>query len=371
MPQDSLIDRISQLVRIQSTADRPRDLQRAIHTLEVRLAKNNAITVELFERNGKPSLLAYCGPKRPERFQLILNGHVDVVTGQDSQFKPVVTNNKLYGRGALDMKATALVMTEVFMKTATRLPYPLGLQIVSDEEVGGAHGTKYQIEQGVTADFVIAGECTPVATICNQSRGLCWARLTFSGTSAHSAYPWDGSNAVVRASDYIRRLLAQYPVPTHKEWLTTVNVASFGAPNVEYNRVPDAATVTIDIRYVPGDTNFINMTTALRFLQSLDSDVTVTIENFGSCHFTDPQEPYTQQLTQAIYVTQRQSATFIQKHGAADVRYYSEAGIPAVTFGLQGSGPHSDDEYLDLSSIETYAQTLQYFVEHATAPNSK
>jgi len=43
---------------------------------------------------------------------------------------------------------------------AEELKYPIALQIVTDEEVGGFHGTKFQVENGVNAEFVIATEPT-------------------------------------------------------------------------------------------------------------------------------------------------------------------------------------------------------------------
>ena len=41
-------------------------------------------------------------------------------------------------------------MADVFRELAADLPYPLGLQLVTDEEVGGYDGTAHQIERGVS-----------------------------------------------------------------------------------------------------------------------------------------------------------------------------------------------------------------------------
>ncbi|MEO0166863.1 MAG: hypothetical protein ABIL39_12075, partial [candidate division WOR-3 bacterium] len=52
------------------------------------LKDNKNLTIGQFERNQKPSVLIYKGKKRPERFKIILNAHLDVVAGKPEQFKP-------------------------------------------------------------------------------------------------------------------------------------------------------------------------------------------------------------------------------------------------------------------------------------------
>ncbi|HEU4346297.1 MAG TPA: M20 family peptidase, partial [Actinoplanes sp.] len=87
-----LLDDAAALIAIRSTADRPDDLRRALGFMLDRLGPG--FTVERF-------------------------------------------------------KVAALVLAEVFRRHAPGLPYPLGLQLVTDEEVGGFDGTAHQIAQGV------------------------------------------------------------------------------------------------------------------------------------------------------------------------------------------------------------------------------
>src|SRR5262249_56738237 len=66
--------------------------------------------------------------------------------------------DRLYARGAQDMKVSALVEAQVYRELAGGLPYPLALQLVTDEEVGGRDGTLHQIERGVSGEFVVIGQ---------------------------------------------------------------------------------------------------------------------------------------------------------------------------------------------------------------------
>ncbi|HEU4914242.1 MAG TPA: M20 family metallopeptidase [Candidatus Saccharimonadales bacterium] len=365
MTDQTFIETVQKLIAIQSTTDRPDDLRDALAIIAGIISQVPGLTVEHFEEHGKPSLLAYKGNRRPERFTVLLNGHVDVVPGRPEQFEPFVKEDKLYGRGALDMKTTALLMTQVFCDIAPKVPYALGLQMVTDEEVGGAHGTKLHIRQGVTADFVIAGEFTPPGKICNESRGICWLEVDFAGQAAHSAYPWNGTNAILKAQAFTQKLLEAYPVPPSDTWTTTVNIASLETTNSTFNRVPDAAKLKLDIRYVAEDPVFASEQTMLAFMQGLDPSAKITVVEFEPSHFADPGNRLLKQLAASLSKETGQPTEFIKKHGASDVRYYSDHNMTAVVYGLSGSGLHSDEEYVLLSSVKTYRNTLNAFLESA------
>jgi succinyl-diaminopimelate desuccinylase len=210
MTTNQLINTITQLVAIESTAANPEGLQQAYHfMIDFLLASGKNITIERFEDNGRPSLLAYKGAVRPEKFHIILNGHLDVVPGKPEQYKAFVQNGNLYGRGVYDMKAAAVVMAQTFCEFVDSVPFALGLQLVTDEESAGKLGTLHQIERGVRSDFVICGECgrsTSVHEIANAAKGIVVAEIGFMGKSAHGAYPWKGDNAALQAHRFFSAL---------------------------------------------------------------------------------------------------------------------------------------------------------------------
>src|SRR6202030_4839450 len=168
-------------------------------------------TVERFESGGKPSALVYPDTERRE-FHVILTAHLDVVPAPPDQFRPRREGDRLFARGAQDMKVTGLLAAQVFRELAPSLPYPVALQLVTDEEVGGRDGTMHQLGRGVRGRFVIVGE-TSGLRIVNESKGMLVVRLLAVGRNAHSAYPWLGDNALVKVQSSVARLLARYPVP--------------------------------------------------------------------------------------------------------------------------------------------------------------
>ncbi|MBM2622656.1 M20 family metallopeptidase [Actinoplanes sp. LDG1-06] len=353
---DSLITRACELIAIPSTSDRPDQLARA---LEFVLAQvKSGFAVRRFESNGKPSALVH--PPGVSRFRVVLNAHLDVVPAAPAQFEPRVEGDCLYGRGAHDMKVAALVMTEVFDELAGDLP--IALQLVTDEEVGGLDGTAHQIAQGVRGDFVVIGEQSRLR-IVTESRGLAHVRLTAHGTAAHAAYPWLGSNALVTIVEAVGRLLARYPSPAAEVWRTTVNVARIDTPNRAVNQVPDEATAWIDVRFPAEDTDFTGRTAEqVAAHLSTVTGVAAEVEALGHPHHADP-DSHEVSLLRAAARSVGYEGTLLAKHGAADGRHWTAAGVDAVIFGPGGDGQHGASEYADLTTLTPYGNALRSFLK--------
>jgi len=362
MIKAEILELVKGLVSIESTADKPENLYKAVDFIGSILNGFPQIKVERFENNGKPSLLAYCGPKRPARFKVLMNGHVDVVPGNLQDFVPFVKDGKLYGRGSGDMKTAALMMTLVFCELAPKINYTLGLQIVADEEIGGFNGTKYQIDQGVKSDFVIIGEGSAACTLCPEARGICWADVRFSGRPAHGAYPWRGDNAALKAVEFVHEITKIYPVPKTEKWATTVNVAALSTANSANNRVPDDAKVSLDVRYLSGDSNFTSRQTAQGFLENLSPGAHVDITMFEPAYAIDRQNPTLQKLITAIEQDAGQQIEFVRRYGSSDARFYGASGTSAVTFGLPDHNIHADGEFIEVEWISRYRKVLEQFL---------
>jgi succinyl-diaminopimelate desuccinylase len=347
-----------ELLGVRSVAGRPEELGRA---LEVVLGvAGPGFTVERFERRGKASVLVYAGAVRP-RFRVVFNGHLDVVPGDDGQFRPRRDGALLYGRGAQDMKVAALVMAEVFREHARTLPFALGLQLVTDEEVGGFDGTGLQVERGVSADFVVIGEQSGLRVV-TESKGIAQVRLIARGVAAHAAYPWLGSNALVALQAGIGAVLGRHPTPEAEAWRTTVNLARIETGNQAVNQVPADATAWLDVRFPATDPDFAGKDAAgvAAYLGEL-SGLDVAVDNLGAPHRADPGSADVARLREAAR-QQGYGGELLRKHGAADGRFYSARGMDAVIFGPGGDGQHGPAEYLDLRTVEPYRRALIDFL---------
>jgi succinyl-diaminopimelate desuccinylase len=365
MDLDAFLAVADELLAVQSTADRPDLLLRAVDSVVDFVGPG--FRVERFESRGKPSALIYPrrdgGAGRPE-FRVVLNGHLDVVPGEPEQFRPRREGDRLYARGAQDMKVSALVEAQVFREMAERVPYPLALQLVTDEEVGGDDGTLHQIQQGVRGRFAIVGEYSRLDVVAD-SKGHAQARLLAHGRAGHGAYPWLGDNSLLKLVNTVTRIMAAYPAPTEEVWRTTVNLAKVDTPNRAFNQIPAHAEAWLDIRYPAQDTDF-NGRTAEEITGHLQAfcepGVTVALDQFGPTQHADHDLPEIKELRQAAQ-NQGYPADFIYKHGASDGAHFSGYGIPAVAFGVGGSGQHGPEEYAEIPTIAPYHRALTEFLE--------
>jgi len=365
MDTERFLAAASELLAVPSTADRPGDLYRALSFVVDFVGPG--FTVERFESGGKPSALLYHAAERPH-FQVILNAHLDVVPAPPGQFSPRRDGDRLYARGAQDMKVSALVEAQVFRELAGALPYPLALQLVTDEEIGGRNGTLHQIEQGVSGEFVVIGEHSGLR-IVTDSKGMITATLRAVGRSGHSAYPWRGDNALVKLQRSLARLLAAYPVATEEAWRTTMNLARVETPNHAYNQIPALAEAWLDIRYPPEDTNLNGKTAeevAAYLAAFCEPGVIPVVHHADPPHHADRRRPEIRSLQQAA-ASQGYRADFLRKHGAADGRFYYQRGTDAIIFGIGGDGLHGPDEYADTTTIVPYYQALREFLRNPAA----
>jgi succinyl-diaminopimelate desuccinylase len=365
MDTESLLSAADELLAVPSTDDRPADLHRALDLVLEFIGAG--YTVEEFESGGKPSVLAYRGPPRP-RFHVILNAHLDVVPAPPELFRPRRDGTRVYARGAQDMKISALVQAQVFREVGGRLPYPVALQLVTDEEVGGRDGTLHQLEQGVSGEFVIIGEHSTL-DIVTESKGIVSATLRAAGRGGHGAYPWLGDNALVKLHRSIGSVLAAYPVPTEEAWRTTVNLARIQTPNTARNQIPDAAEAWLDIRFPPQDTDFNGRTAAeiAGYLSGFcEPGVIAVVEHADPPHRADPDRPDVRALQREAR-GQGYPGNFLRKHGAGDARFYYQRGIAAVAFGIGGDGQHGPGEYADITTIAPYYEALRRFLADPAA----
>jgi succinyl-diaminopimelate desuccinylase len=380
MDTESFLTAACELLAVPSTTDRPDQLLRALdYVLDF---VGPGLTLERFESGGKPSALLHAGPAgavctdavspgagpaeadppRPH-FRVILNAHLDVVPAPPEQFRPRRDGTRLYARGAQDMKVSALVQSLVFRELAGTLPYPVALQLVTDEEVGGRDGTLHQLGLGVTGDFVVIGEHSGLR-IVTDSKGMVTATLRAVGRGGHSAYPWLADNALVKLQHSVAAVLAAYPVATQEAWRTTVNVARIQTPNLTRNQVPDLAEAWLDIRFPPQDADFTGKTpeqVASYLATFCEPGVTPIVEHADPPHHADQDGPDVRALQRAAR-GQGYSGDFLRKHGAADGRFYYQRGIDAVIFGVGGDGLHGAEEYVDITSIEPYYRALREFL---------
>ena len=164
------------------------------------------------ETLSKANLFATFGPDAPGGY--VLSGHTDVVPvdGQDwssDPFKPEIRGDKLFGRGACDMKGFIGVALSLLPEIArAKLTRPIHFALSYDEEVGcaGVRGLLDDLKAAnIRPALAIVGEPTQMKVVGAHKAGAV-LHTHCHGREGHSSAPEKGANAVMMAGEFVKML---------------------------------------------------------------------------------------------------------------------------------------------------------------------
>lgn len=350
------MERISFLTELVKVDSSEKNKANELITICSDYLSDNGINGQILENNGYKMYVATIGKGEKT---VVLNGHLDVVSGRSEQFCPYLNGEKLYGRGTADMKGGCVGIINAFVKLSKLdLNAKVMLQLVTDEETGGDNCSKFLVDNGYIGDFVICAEPTNLNP-CIQSKGIIRIDIVSSGMSAHGSRPWEGKNAILKAlSDF--KLIESLEIigrssPYYES--SSVNLAIINGGDI-YNRVPDKCVMGLDIRYIPE----LDPTEILdRITNAIDGEVIVKVIEPGV--YVTEDNHYVNKLVGSIKRKLDDEEVIIRgQHGGSDARFFAQIGIPAIEFGPSGEGWHGDDEYVSISSIVSFEDIIEDFI---------
>jgi succinyl-diaminopimelate desuccinylase len=315
------------------------------------------IETERDEVRGLPVIKAEVGPA--EAPTVVLHGHLDVVPGLSGQFDPRIEGDRLYGRGAYDMKGALAAMLVVAAGLRDQSAVRVRLGIVGDEESEeeAERGSDHLVDSGFTGDFAITGEPTDLH-IGIEAKGVLALRLEVGGTAAHGATPWLGDNAVLNAIDVFRSI-ESLPFARHSSELfdrPSINLGRIWGGDA-LNKVPDRCVIDVDIRYLP-DQDPAAVLAEVRALPGIEASSLFTRPPAT----VDRDSPFVRGLRESATAHHSGEPMSVGRDGASDAVSFLRVGVPAVEFGPVGAGHHGPEEWVSVSSLETYRQALDSFL---------
>ena len=316
---------------------------------------------------------------------LVFAGHTDVVPPGDEAawrhppFGGAVADDKVYGRGAVDMKGgiacfVAAALDHLAANGGAPKKGSLSLLITGDEESVAVNGTvkllKWAADRGEMFDHCILGEPSNVAvmgdTIKAGRRGSLNGTLIVAGRQGHVAYPDRADNPIRGLLTLIAALQAQ-PLdagsvhfdPSHLEF-TSVDV---GNPTV--NLIPGEARARFNIRY-----NDCHSQTALKTLIERRAEAAAA----GRVHFSFDWQPsnaevfvtkpgpFTELAVAAIAEVTGRTPALSTSGGTSDARFIKDY-CPVLEFGLVGQTMHAVDECAPLADLVTLTAIYRRMIE--------
>ena len=309
--------------------------------------------------NGRPVLAATVGPQAGPT--IVLHGHLDVVPARPEQFSPRIEGDRLYGRGAYDMKGGLAAMMCALHDLSEQDRVRVHFLCVSDEESEDLEqrGSDYLVEQGYIGDFAITGEPTNMH-IGIQAKGVLAMRIEVTGKAAHGSTPWVGDNAVLKAFDIFRQIET---LPFARESSDMFDRPSVNLSRIlggdALNKVPDVCVIDVDVRYLPGQEPE-KIKAAVNELP----DTSVVKVFHRQPAIVEREDPFVQALGKAIsrIAPPPGEQLSVGRDGASDAISFLEAGVPAVECGPVGAGHHGPEEWVSIRSLEDYRRSLVEFV---------
>jgi succinyl-diaminopimelate desuccinylase len=317
------------------------------------------VDVTVGSHNGVPVIAATVGAAPGAGPTVIFHGHIDVVPGRPEQFVPRVEGDRLFGRGAYDMKGGLAAMMVATRDLVDQGAVRVHFVCVSDEESDEAtqRGSDYLVEQGYTGDFAITGEPTDLH-IGVQAKGVLAMRIEVTGKAAHGSTPWLGDNAVLKAVDVFRQIES---LPFARESSEFFDRPSISLGRIiggdAINKVPDLCAIDVDVRYLPGQ-DAEEILDAVRAIP----DVQVSRVFRRAPILVDRGDRYVQLLAEAVAEGTPAERISVGRDGTSDAISFVEAGTPAVEFGPEGAGHHGPEEWVSISSLSRYRNALVEFV---------
>ena len=360
LPLDEIVELTQRLIEFHSTPDNPAEL-----------AACRAFLTEWCAREGlnaraydvRPGGVLYVGPDSG-RAPLLQLSHFDVAAGPDALFSPLLCDDQLYGRGALDDKyavALSLVLYREACRTAeqhggTQEDVPLMLLLSGGGEEDDMLGIQSVLET-LMPEFCIALDGGEPKHIVIKEKGMLRLELASYGEAADGAQPWKGKNATnTLIADYLVLLsLLQrkdnISDPTY--WHPTLNLNKLRA-GLSPNLVPDSATAQLDVRFTEYDDPKI-LYDELR--RSISGSLGIVSE---APVFESLPSPWRNLLFRVT------GASAAKGHGGSGAHHFSQLGLSGVAWGADGDDSrHSMSEHLNISSLRPVYEGLVRMVNAA------
>jgi succinyl-diaminopimelate desuccinylase len=312
-------------------------------------------------RVGLVARLAGSDPALPP---LAFTGHTDTVPlgarAWSVEAFGEIRHGKLYGRGASDMKAgvAAFVSAALEVARGPGLKRGIVLVITAGEEIGSA-GARHLADTGALGEASALVVAEPTSNRLGVAhKGALHLRGHAGGRTAHGSMPEFGDNAVLKAAraaaavDALRFEEAAHPLlgrPT-----ATVTSLHGGGP---VNVVPDACSITIDVRTLPG---MRHPEVLERITQALGAEVTLEAPLVDlPAVATQPADPFVRCVQEVMRAAGAESGP-----EPVGLPYFTDGSVlqpaygncPTVILGPGEAGQaHQTDEFCLTTKIEEAA----------------
>ncbi len=366
---------------IRANTSNPPGNEKAVADILAEKLKALGLEVKMLENAaGRPNLMAVW--KGNGKRTLFLQGHMDTVPAMNdgwkhSPFSATLEGDRLYGRGACDMKgglASMVAAVEKLKKEGWQPKGNLVFLAAANEEMGDKENVGMgfiapQLRKMFPGDTLMVMTDTSDMNIVIAEKGVLWLEVTAKGREAHGSMPWQGVNAIEKLGKF---LLALHDLdrPISNRLLgkgtASINTISGG---YKTNVVPDTAKASVDVRLVPGETKESILAAIQKLIAKLrkedaDMDITVRDLTYFQPVEVSPEKPYIREMFSCIRQVTGKEPEIRGEHGASGAWIFKNAGFDVLMCGPgKPEVAHSKDEWVEVSQLVSAAETFAVFAK--------
>ncbi|AJC22753.1 acetylornithine deacetylase [Pandoraea pulmonicola] len=384
-PSSEAIDWISRLIAIDTTSRRSN--LGLIELLRDNLRAQGADAWLDYDATGAKANLFATLPARDGGTQggIVLSGHTDVVPvdGQpwkSAPFVPEIRDDRLYGRGACDMKGfIGTVMSQVPAWLAAPPMAPVHLAFSYDEEIG-CLGISPMLaamaRRNIRPQGCVVGEPTRMQAIIAH-KGINIYRCSVQGHAAHSSLTPRGVNAIEYAARVICRIREIADAfasqgPYDEGFDVPFSTAQTGTitGGIALNTIPAACEFVFEYRNLPG----VSADAIFAQIEAFASQTLIPemqrVHPGATIHFAKIAAPPSMQASESEDLVRlvralTPDAALRKVSYGTEAGFFQRAGIPTVVCG-PGSieQAHQPDEFVALTEIARCERFLSKLVRH-------
>ena len=357
-----LIDGLKKLVSIESPSTEKLAVDRLVSVLHVELENLGAFVSEVVQTSVGNQLIARWNQPVSKKSGLLFLCHMDTVYDLGTlQKRPLkIDGDRLYGPGALDMKAGIVLLLEAVrnLQEMGQFPNrPITALFTSDEETGSIHSRALIEQLASTAELTLCLEAAmPDGSLKTARKGTGELEIITRGVAAHAGVDHSkGRNAIEELAHHILAVqrLTDYATGT------TLSVGKVSG-GTRTNVVPDDARAVVDLR--------VTSSAEADRIRAWASQVRPVLEGTSvTVHVHQDRPPMPRDAI--MIATFERVRSIAQKlglnlgegstGGGSDANFVAALGKAVMDgLGAIGEGGHSEKEYVLIPSLAERAALL-------------
>lgn len=356
---ESILNLAKKLIKFQTTPKNFSEFKKCSNFILNHLSKIPKLHPKIFYFKKIPNLI-FSNKKNFNNFDILFQGHLDVIPANKGQFKPVIKDNKLYGRGSLDMKSAVALMLELMKKNEIlNSKNTIGLMLTFDEESGGENGAK-KLSKFLKGQILINLDGGHGLSLTSASRGILGLEIIVENKKIiDPIFSWQFKKLIDPNRKMIEILSSLHRIYPHQN---KIHVPYFSISNIENkeskeNLYPHIVKAKVELYFLKNKEEKKFLKIVKRF-KNFKFKILTKVEPF----FLNINDKNILVFKKILEKNLRRKVHFKIDNGSSDARFFLKKFKSIIITRLEGKNHHQNNEFCEVKSIKILYNTLKEFI---------